>query len=1096
MKIYLHILTCIYLFIGIVYSNSKCSYEEKCDKGKPGMINVHIIPHTHNDPGWLKNVDEYYVGSNKNITLAGGVETIIDSVLQNLEENPDRKFSYAEGAFIYRWIVAHPNQKRRMQRLIDNGQLEILLGGWVMNDEACTHYNDIINQMTLGLKMYRDTFGECAIPEIGWQVDVFGQSAAYADLLAKFGFSATFFGRVSDDVKYVKLIQRQLEFLWSPLPDFSKIYDDDHHHHFLTRSIDTRHSKDSNIFVSILPNIYQPPMGFCFDILCQDDPIQDDIHMTGYNVPQKLKAFLDMMLSQAKCYDTNHVIVTMGNDFTYQAAQNWYTNLDKLIKYVNLQRSLNDSDIRFNVMYSTPGCYMYALRNAKIGIGDQRDQPSKPTNLKSYTDNNDEWEHNKYSQDYIDEVLFGGKYGKYWPAVRESTDFFPLVNYKINVWTGYYASRPTFKGMIRDTSRFLQICKQVQALSSLNIYQEDVTNFERSQALAQHHDAITGTAKQAVTYDYIKRLRQGQLACQSVIEEAFRRLLVIKPKQVIHFCPLLNISVCRFTQTNTEYDVLLFNPLAWDVEFYVNLPIRSIHIQVRDVLESPIDFQISTVPSSVIRVPERYSGENRMIPQCNISLTFLAQVPALGTVRYSVLSKIMTPVSSHIVHPFFQRDNEITNQIISNYLTPSSTNHITDSPNKDIPDTFKKDNLFMENKVFTLVFDPDTKQMALLTNKVSDIEVRLNQSFYWYGQSSAKSSDAYLFRSNALEANNISSFSNGIQLKIIKGTLFDQARQIFSPWLYQDITLYKNANYLDMAWTVGSIPIHDKISKDIVMRIDSDIASSVYRRVRSSSNKRLGRFTKFNKFYTDSNARFMMPRSVANIENITTFDYDLLNFDQANMGKMDPYNFIPKQYYPVNSKIFIKDEKKKDTKRKRQLGIVNDRSQGGTSLKEGSIELMVHRRMVSDAGLGVDEVLNETGSDGQGLIARGKHLLVFDTRVRCNKLMTKLAQTVYLSPQIMFLTPDNDKRNSYNNSKLKTPRSFLIKELPANLHLLSLYQWGEKRILLRLEHIYSPGEHPQLSKPVTIDLKRIFSTFTVESLIETTLGCQRKIERR
>ncbi len=40
---------------------------------------------------------------------------------------------------------------------------------------------------------------------------------------------------------------------------------------------------------------------------------------------------------QTQGYATNHIIMTMGQDFQYHNANEWFKNLDKLIKYVNAE---------------------------------------------------------------------------------------------------------------------------------------------------------------------------------------------------------------------------------------------------------------------------------------------------------------------------------------------------------------------------------------------------------------------------------------------------------------------------------------------------------------------------------------------------------------------------------------------------------------------------------------------------------------------------------------------------------------------------------------------------------------------------------------
>lgn len=42
--------------------------------------------------------------------------------------------------------------------------------------------------------------------------------------------------------------------------------------------------------------------------------------------------FVSYVTNMSQAYNTNNVIITMGEDFNYQLAQMWFKNLDKLIK--------------------------------------------------------------------------------------------------------------------------------------------------------------------------------------------------------------------------------------------------------------------------------------------------------------------------------------------------------------------------------------------------------------------------------------------------------------------------------------------------------------------------------------------------------------------------------------------------------------------------------------------------------------------------------------------------------------------------------------------------------------------------------------------
>ena len=67
-KFILKTLFLYFVVINLVYCKDKLDCPpaySTCNLGKEGYINVHVVPHTHDDVGWLKTVDQYYYGSNK-----------------------------------------------------------------------------------------------------------------------------------------------------------------------------------------------------------------------------------------------------------------------------------------------------------------------------------------------------------------------------------------------------------------------------------------------------------------------------------------------------------------------------------------------------------------------------------------------------------------------------------------------------------------------------------------------------------------------------------------------------------------------------------------------------------------------------------------------------------------------------------------------------------------------------------------------------------------------------------------------------------------------------------------------------------------------
>ncbi|XP_055923548.1 lysosomal alpha-mannosidase isoform X2 [Eupeodes corollae] len=929
------------------YVGSKCGYES-CHPTKPNMLNVHIVAHTHDDVGWLKTVDQYYYGSQTLIQKAG-VQYIIDSVVQELLRDPEKRFIYVESAFFFKWWKEQsPELQEQVKQLVAEGRLEFIGGAWSMNDEATTHYQSIIDQFSWGLRLLNDTFGECGRPKIGWQIDPFGHSREMASIFAQMGYDGLFFGRLDYQDKTERLIEQKSEMIWRASANLGE---------------------SSNLFTGALYNQYQPPPGFCFDILCADEPIIDGKHSADNNVNRRVDEFFDYVQHMAEGYRTNNVLITMGEDFHYQNANSWYKNLDKLIKYGN-ERQANGSDI--NLIYSTPSCYLKSLHNAGIT----------------------------------------------WPT--KDDDFFPYASDPHAYWTGYYTSRPTLKRYERVGNHFLQVCKQLTALSVLSSTSSRRKEMEghlafmrETMGIMQHHDAVTGTEKQKVANDYAKRLSVGIRACEVNTKVALNKIATGEDvpargdyKFEFQNCDLLNISSCYVSEQSEGFILTLYNPLSHSTFEYIRVPVPEHNYEVKDYREVSIESQVVPIADAIKSLKFRHSN-------AKFELVFLAsELPPLGYKSYYI-TKVKDSGR-------FAPEVKMVKRAALNSIG---------------------------NDNIKLTFDTN----GFLTAVESDgVNRQLSQEFLYYEAAVGnnleyrnRSSGAYIFRPN----NTVRVVTENPEIKIFRGALVEEVHQIFNEWITQVVRVYAKENFAEFEWLVGPIPVSDGIGKEVISRFTSDIKSAGI-------------------FYTDSNGREMIKRKRNHRD---TWNLKLLEKQAGN-------------YYPITTKIALEDDEAR-------MAILVDRAQGGASLLDGSLELMIHRRLLHDDDFGVLEALNET-SYGNGTVARGHHYLFVGSQNKdspTSKARERFTQMQKLLPTWKFF--NDAEKFPYNQWRMNYTNIFsgLTLSLPQNINLMTFEPWHQNEILIRFEHILEKDEDPEYSKPVTFYLKDIFRQLDLVNIQETTL---------
>eukprot|EP01016_Furgasonia_blochmanni_P020637 TRINITY_DN2303_c0_g1_i16.p1 TRINITY_DN2303_c0_g1~~TRINITY_DN2303_c0_g1_i16.p1 ORF type:complete len:874 (-),score=283.75 TRINITY_DN2303_c0_g1_i16:239-2860(-) len=726
-----------------------------------------------------------------------------------------------------------------------------------------------------------------------------------------------FFGRIDYQDFARRMNTSNMELLWKPR---------------------TALDEESSIFAHVTYRGYEAPKGFCIDSICPlpDDPIMDDPNLQGFNIDERAKNLVAYFKDQCLHYKNNDIMHTWGSDFHYRQADENFKAIDKLMSYIN-----NKAEYGVELIYSTPSIYLNEI--------------------------------NKKSMTY--EV--------------KNDDFFPYADGPDAFWGGYFTSRSNSKGFIRDSGRRLQTYKKFLSLAALrntssyvreNFDEVDIglLYLEEAVAINQHHDAITGTEREAVVGDYHARLNQGLGYASREVET----LAIEETKKEIgespaaysecHLNKTANYCVVAYENLNANKPVLLkvYNPSAVD-ETVIRVKVPSGKVAIINEFNANVE-------SDVICANEK--------DKTDCDLFFRSGFPVYGSVYFKIVPQEKSrEIKGEDIVPWFEFHREFN---INTKETLRFSKDYSGFTIKSCADTQSNSKCYTHDLKFAFEYYESYARVE--------------------GEHGNQNSGAYILRPSnrtKTKAKEYATVKNG---KIYQGKI---VTQVALDWqkVQTDFRIYGQLSHgIEIETFVDSIDIDDDIGKEIILKVKSQIHNQGV-------------------FYTDSNGMEMQKRQINKRE---TWE---LNVTQPVAGN----------YYPINSAIKIADAKGDDPA---SMIVLNDRPQGGSALNDGEVEFMIQRRILEDDARGVEEPLNETDPDGEGMRLSVQHVVLINKPGFITRDWRQIQYSRDQAPMVLYaptsspsFIKDETPKPPFNLDFLPVGVKFFIRALTLNSFLVRFH---------------------------------------------------------
>jgi len=190
----------------------------------------------------------------------------------------------------------------------------------------------------------------------------------------------------------------------------------------------------------------------------------------------------------------------------------------------------------------------------------------------------------------------------------------------------------------------------------------------------------------------------------------------------------------------------------------------------------------------------------------------------------------------------------------------------------------------------------------------------------------------------------------------------------------------------------------------------------------------LNSFDNENTFYTDTNGLEMQTRVFNSRPDFT------LSTDELASSN----------YYPINSALAIRSPSTN-----MQLTVMNDRSQGGSVLSNGVIEIMQNRRLLHDDWRGVGEPLDETNRNGQGIQVNTRYYVQLFDYTKTASTQRQVQLTID-EPVAFFVAKAESEKLSRAKATLSS--STPVADFDGDLKI-HLFPMDRNQILVRVENM-------------------------------------------